>query len=144
MVIYRKQQVSCGWRIFTRGHIRLRGGPHCEQKNPNRGHNNIRSDQNFKGKCDNLEGHILNCSNQKQADKYVTTVKNIWGYLVTKYNQVVQGPAQDISFALIIWYIAKTIPTLLEFNLYLSRSSSKYFFWWYLFSIRYFRRGKLL
>ena len=32
-----------------------------------------------------------------------------------------QGPAQDVPFALILWYIAKTIPTFYEFSLYLSR-----------------------
>ena len=29
------------------------------------------------------------------------------------------GPAQDVPFELILWYIAKTIPTLLEYDQYI-------------------------
>ena len=36
-------------------------------------------------------------------------------------------PSQDIHFALILWYLAKTIPTFYELSLFSSRISSKYF-----------------
>ena len=36
-------------------------------------------------------------------------------------------PAQDVHFALILWYVAKIIPTLYKFSLFLSGSSSGYF-----------------
>ena len=36
-------------------------------------------------------------------------------------------PAQDTHFALILWYLAKTIPNFYELSLFSSRISSKYF-----------------
>ena len=35
--------------------------------------------------------------------------------------------AQDVKFALVLWYLEKIIPTFQEFRIYLSESSLKYF-----------------
>ena len=39
----------------------------------------------FKGNCIDLEGYLFDCSNDKQADKYMVTVKRISEYVGAEY-----------------------------------------------------------
>ena len=40
----------------------------------------------FKGNCSELSGHIFYCSDYKQADNFVRTVKRISEYVGADYN----------------------------------------------------------
>ena len=59
----------------------------------------------FKGNCSELEGHIFDCSDSKQADLYVHTVKRVAEYVGATYKQ-----GGDISSAI----IHGTLPTLAQ------------------------------
>jgi hypothetical protein len=41
----------------------------------------------FKGNCADLQGHIFDCSNYKQADNFVNTLKRISEYAGAAYKQ---------------------------------------------------------
>ncbi len=41
----------------------------------------------FKGSCKELQGHTFDCSDYKQADKYVTTIKRIAEHVGAEYKQ---------------------------------------------------------
>ena len=48
----------------------------------------------FDGKCDDLKGHIYDCSGSKQADLFAKTTREIAIYVGSTYK-----PGGDISFA---------------------------------------------
>ena len=56
------------------------------QNNKNKKNNNANtSTRKFKGKKDELKGHIYDCSSQKQSDQFVTTTREIAEYVGRTY-----------------------------------------------------------
>eukprot|EP00957_Ditylum_brightwellii_P079431 6040673-Ditylum_brightwellii.AAC.1 len=49
----------------------------------------------FEGRCDKLKGHICNCSDSRQVDKFSTNLKKTINYLRKNYKQ-----GKDIAMAL--------------------------------------------
>eukprot|EP00957_Ditylum_brightwellii_P066061 5010908-Ditylum_brightwellii.AAC.1 len=58
----------------------------------------------FEGQCKEINGHIFDCSDSKQVDKYPTTLKEIINYIGKKYKQ-----GKDIATSLKT-YMHFTIP----------------------------------
>ena len=54
-------------------------------KQPSQNNNKKPSTAKFTGKCDDLKGHIFDCSNYKQSDMYVTTKQEIEEYVGRTY-----------------------------------------------------------
>ena len=50
-----------------------------------RSSNNNTTSSKFKGKCDDLKGHIYDCSSTRQADQFMTTTKEIAEYIGRTY-----------------------------------------------------------
>ena len=41
----------------------------------------------FEGKCEELKGHVYDCTDSRQADAYTRTTKEIWEYVAANYKQ---------------------------------------------------------
>lgn len=46
---------------------------------------NVLKQQNFQGKCDELNGHIYDCTDSRQSDMFTKTTKEIGEYVGTNY-----------------------------------------------------------